>query len=370
MQKDYGTLYAEIELERKENKPKNKELASATVIAVNQRGLYVDINKTYEGFINSTELGSKQLNEYQVNDKIDVFVLSEPGNEGIFKLSLKQLEQSANWNKLKELQNQNLEVTVSKIVKSGIEVQLPVEALVGFIPFKYIDYKFKGLESADQQKWLGKKIPAKIHELDEAKNKIILNHKVISEELRKIKAEGVLNGLSVGQDIEGQVVRITDFGVFADVGGVDALIPASELSWQRFGHPSEVVNIGDAIKAKVFRVNPDEQKVAISVKQVIPNPWSIVGQQYKVGTEVTAKVVTQANFGTFVQVAPGVEALLHSSNFKDGQAPEIGTELELTIINLDVAKQRMGVNFRELDANSTMNEASDTEDEDKELEHA
>jgi ribosomal protein S1 len=360
--KDYGSTYAELLLERKENSPKLREVCSATILAKNSRGLLLDINKTFEGYVSTQELGSKSIDSFEINNPMDVLVIGE-SEDGIYKLSIRQIEESKKWQELESLKGQNLELSITKVSKSGVEVEIAVTQQTGFIPFGYLDHRYGELKNAKREDWIGLKIPGRIHELDQSRNKIILDNKVISAEQKEARQEEILSALSIGQNITGTVVRTTDFGVFVDLGGIDALIPASELSWRRFKKPAEVVEIGSQITARVFRIDHEGKKIALSIKQIEPDPWTVLNESVKVGAKLNGKVVTKAEFGVFVEVLPGVEALLHKSHFdnKEEKLPAIGEAIEAEIVNLDAAKKRMGI--------KPVSTGKEAVSEEKELEH-
>lgn len=360
---NYKDLEAEIILERKENEPKAGEICKATIIAKNSQGLYVDINKSFEGHVSIQELGEKTQNNFEVGEVLDLYVLGEDkNNEGIYRLSLKQIESENKWQQLEELKNQNLELTISKVLKSGVEVEIESTKQIGFIPYGYIDNKQEVLKNHKKEEWKGKKIPGRIHELDKSKNKIILNNKIICDELKETKAKEILSSLAIGQNITGTVVRIADFGVFVDLGGLDALVPSSELSWRRFKKPSDILSVGDQIEAKVFKIENDKQRVALSVKQANPDPWTVLPEEIKPGYQhKKAKVVSQADFGVFLEILPGVEALLHKTNFDEDEKPNLNEALDVEIINIDADKKRMGVKIIE----SPDNNSSTTNDQER-----
>ena len=349
---------ATLILDRKENLPKKDSIITATVLARNSSGLYLDINKTFEGQISNNELGDKKAQEYSVGDQIEAYVLGEDKN--LIKLSIKQIESQQKWTELEALQNQNIEVEIVKIVKSGVEAKISTTNQVGFIPNGYIDNQFPNLRNKKPEEWLGEKIPVKIHELEKSKNKIILNNKVVSQEIKEAKSKEVMNSISIGQNMEVEIIRLADFGVFVDLGGMDALIPASELSWQRFNKPSDVYKIGDRVTAQVFKIDQDNQKIALSVKKVSQDPWSTLSPEMTIGYQQEAKVITHADFGVFVEILPGVEALLHKSNYQE--APELGSMLKVEIKNLEIDKKRMGVILVN-DSTDTNAEENTTEDE-------
>lgn len=339
----YKDQEAEIILERIENKPQNSSLCKGTILAVNSNGLYLDINKSFEGFVNLGELGEKNLDFYRIGEQIDCWVLGEDKQqEGLFRLSIKELENEAKWQILEGLQGQNLEAKIHKILKTGIEVELESTGQIAFVPYTYIDNKQEQLKNKDKNSWLGLRIPVRLHEFDKKKNKIILNNRIITDEIKNSKIEELIKGLALGQELEVEILRITDFGAFVDLGGLDALIPSSELSWRRFKKTSEVVKIGEKIKAKIFKIEQEQKRIALSVKQAYPDPWTVIPEEIKIGFEKKAKVVSQADFGVFVELLPGIEALLHKSNYNKLE-PNLGDELSVEIINLDLPKRRIGV---------------------------
>ncbi len=356
--KDLGISQAELLLERKENKPTLGQICLATVLVKNSRGLFVDINKTFEAYIPNSELGST---DYKVGDRIEA-CLVENSHDGVYKLSIREIENSKNWQELEALGDKVLEVLITKIVKSGVEVEIPIGKQRAFIPFRYIDSHFGALAGLEQRDWVGLSIPARVQELDRSKHKIIFNNRTVSEELKASQTEEVMRSLSIGQIINAKVVRCTDFGVFINISGVDALIPASELSWRRFKKPSDIVSVGDSLSARVFRVDLENKKIGLSVKQASPDPWTVLPEYLQLGAKVNGKVVSKAEFGVFVEVLPGIEALVHKSNFtEDTEFPEIGSEIEGEISNLSAHQRRMGIKL-------IREESKDTR-ESKELEH-
>lgn len=366
--KNYKDLSAEILLERKENRPEINSICKGQVLAKNSRGIYIDINKTFEGFIGERDLGGKAVNDYELGELVEFVVLAEDkNNEGVFRASIRQIEDNHKWQELERLKERNLDLTVHKVLKSGIEVVIQATGQVGFIPYGYLDGKQDALKDHKREDWLGIHIPGRLHEIDQKKNKIILNNKVISDQQKEARAQEVISMISIGQEIEGEVVRTTDFGVFVDIGGLDALIPSSELSWKRFKKPSDIVQVGQKIKAKIFKIEPEQKRVAMSVKQSNPDPWTALPEAVKIGYQTSAKVITKAEFGVFVEILPGVEALLHKSNFSDNENPEIGDEYLFEVINLDTNKKRMGVKI--INSTSSKNDNDQTSQGEKELEH-
>lgn len=353
---------ASLILDRKENLPEKDTMVQATVLAKNSNGLYLDINKNFEGYISTKELGAASPDQFAIGEQIEVFVLGEDKSQkSLLRLSIKQIQDEKKWHELEELLGKNIEVEISKVVKSGVEAKITSTGHTGFIPNSYIDSQIDSLRGKQTNEWIGEKLPVKLHELEKSKNKIIFNHKVISQEMREARMNEVFNSLSIGQNMEVEIIRMADFGVFVDLKGVDALIPASELSWQRFDKPKDVHQVGDKVQAQVFKLDSENKKIALSVKKVSPDPWTILPAELAVGYRTKAKVVSQADFGVFVEVKPGIEALLHKSNYDE--SPDLGSMLDVEIKNVEAEKRRMGVILSDQD------QSQGDQNEDKELEH-
>lgn len=373
---------AALILERKENFPQKDSLVQATILAKNSNGLYLDISKNYEGYVSNKELGTGTVDQFTVGDSIEVYVLGEDKSQaGLIRLSVKQIQDEKKWNELEELLNKSIEVEITKIVKSGAEAKITSTGHVGFIPNSYLDTQFENLRTKKPEEWVGEKLSVKLHELEKSKNKIIFNHKAVSHEIREAKTKEVFNSLSIGQNLEVTIIRLADFGVFVDLNGVDALIPASELSWQRFDKPKDIHKVGDKVQAQVFKLDESTKKIALSVKKVAPDPWTTLSEEFKPGFTQKAKVVSQADFGVFVEMKPGIEALLHKSNYET--VPEKGAILNVEIKNIEPEKKRMGVNLinepesktdeseskAEEPELKTNDDTQDQNEEGKELEH-
>jgi small subunit ribosomal protein S1 len=362
---------AALILERKESLPEKDSLVQATILAKNSNGLFLDINKNFEGYVSNKELGISNVDQFTVGQIIEVYVLGEDKNqEGLIKLSIKQIEDEKKWHELEELLNKNIEVEITKIVKSGVEAKITTTGHVGFIPNSYLDNQSENLRVKKPEEWVGEKLSVKLHELEKNKNKIIFNHKTVSHEIRETKTKEVFNSLSIGQDLEVNIIRLADFGVFVDLNGVDALIPASKLSWQRFDKPKDIHKVGDVVRAQVFKLDVENKKIALSVKKLVQDPWVTLPEEFKPGHVQQAKVVSQADFGVFVEMIPGVEALLHKSNYET--VPEKGTLLDVEIKNIENEKKRMGVNLiksSETKEAESSNDDTQDQNEGKELEH-
>lgn len=366
---------AALILERKENLPQKDTIIQAKIIAINTNGLYLDINKSFEAYISQKEL-SENTENYKVGDTIEAFVLGEDKNQsGIFRLSTKQIDLEKKWQKLEDLLNQELEVRISKAVKSGLEVTIIGTEDLAFIPNSCLDAQAVALRNKKPEQWLGTTITAKLQEIDKSKNKIILNHKLVSERLKQENFAKVFSSLEIGQNLDLEIIRLAEFGAFVDINGVDALVPASELSWQRFEKVKDIHKVGDKIKAQIFKLDFEKNKIVLSVKKATTCPWQTISETISIGYRQKAKVVSIADFGVFVEIIPGVEALLHKSNYTE--TPKMHEEILVEIKNIEASKKRMGVLLvndqkKKTESKETTEpaaqETTDTQDN-KELEH-
>jgi small subunit ribosomal protein S1 len=239
-----------------------------------------------------------------------------------------------------------IEAVVADVVKGGLVVDLGVR---GFVPASLVERHFV----EDFSDYKGRTLRLKVIELDKENNKLILSQKaVLDEEAERQKRER-LNQLQPGEIIEGTVQRLTDFGAFVDVGGVDGLVHVSELSWEHVVHPSDVVKEGDRVKVKVLKVDPDNERISLSIKETLPGPWSQVNEKLRTGEIVTGKVKRLVSFGAFVEVLPGVEGLVHISQISRrhiGTPQEVleeGQEVRVKILDIDADNERISLSIRE-----------------------
>lgn len=332
------------------------DLVSGTVVQVNSDEVLVDVGAKSEGVIPSRELTSYNANPQdvvKVGDEIDVVVVRAEDDEGRAVLSKERADVQKNWANLEEaLENETvIEGVVREVVKGGLIVDVGVRA---FLPASLVDIRYV----EDLSQYLDETIKVKIIEMNSNRKKVVLSRKVVLEEERAKKREELFATLEEGQVVDGIVRRLTNFGAFIDIGGVDGLLHISEMAWYRINHPSDVVSVDEEIKVKVLRINKEEEKVSLGLKQLLPNPWDDVEEKYDVGSIIPAKVVRLAPFGAFVQVEPGVEGLVHISHLADHhvEKPEDivteGEEIEVKILSVDAQAKRMRLSIREANKES------------------
>ncbi|KJS14219.1 MAG: 4-hydroxy-3-methylbut-2-enyl diphosphate reductase [Peptococcaceae bacterium BRH_c8a] len=332
---------------------KHGEVVRGVVVQVNQDEVLVDVGAKTEGVIPLRELTCYTVNDPQsvvkVGDEIDVFVLKSEDNEGKLILSKERADAEKSWASLDELKESGEPVTgiVREVVKGGLLVDVGVRA---FLPASLVEMGYV----EDLSKYLNLDIEARVIELNRGKRKVILSRKAVLEEEYSRNREELLENLEEGQVVKGVVRRLTNFGAFVDIGGVDGLMHISEMAWYRINHPSDVVQVGDELEVMVLRVDRENEKVSLGLKQVLANPWDEVEGKYPVGSVVRAKVVRLAPFGAFVQLEPGVEGLIHISHLADrhvatpDEVVQEGEEIEVKVLSVEPDDKRIRLSIREV----------------------
>ncbi|MFA7467697.1 MAG: bifunctional 4-hydroxy-3-methylbut-2-enyl diphosphate reductase/30S ribosomal protein S1 [Desulfotomaculaceae bacterium] len=341
---------------------KHGEIVKGIVVQVNQDEVLVDVGAKTEGVIPLRELTCYTVNDPQsvvkVGDEIDVFVLKSEDNEGKLILSKERADAEKSWTSLEEKRESGEPVTgmVREVVKGGLLVDVGVRA---FLPASLVEMGYV----EDLSKYLNLDIETRVIELNRGKRKVILSRKAVLEEEYTRNREKLLANLEEEQVVKGVVRRLTNFGAFVDIGGVDGLMHISEMAWYRINHPSDVVQVGDELDVMVLRVDRENEKVSLGLKQVLANPWDEVEGKYPVGSVVRAKVVRLAPFGAFVQLEPGVEGLIHISHLADhhvatpDEVVQEGEEIDVKVLSVEPDDKRIRLSIREVnrEANKEVN---------------
>lgn len=332
--------------------PRPGEIVSGTVVQINDDEVLVDVGAKSEGVIPQKELSCFDLDSpasiLQVGDKIDVVVLKSEDSEGRLLLSKERADAKKAWRVLEEKMNagEPVEGVVKEVVKGGVLVDLGLRA---FLPASLVELGYV----EDLSQYVGKTIKVKVIELNRSRRKVILSRKAVLEEEQAQKRADLLENLREGDVVKGIVRRLTNFGAFVDIGGIDGLLHISEMAWHRIEHPSDVVNVGDELEVKVLRVDKENEKVSLGLKQVLPNPWDDVESKYPPGSIVEAKVVRLAPFGAFVELEPGVEGLVHVSHLADhyvtepGEVVSEGDIIKVKVLSVEPGEKRIRLSVRE-----------------------
>ena len=315
--------------------------------------IMVNINYKSDGIINRDEVSNdpdvKPKDAVKVGDEIDVYIMKHDDGEGNVVLSLKRVAALKNWDIVEEIFN-NKSITEARVlnaVKGGLTVL--VNGVDGFMPASHASLSFE----SDLSKFKGQTFKVRVIDFDKDKRRIIVSKKVVDkEELEKKQAE-VWENLEVNKMIVGTVQRLTDFGAFVDLGGVDGLIHVSDLSWNRVKHPSEVLKEGDKVEVMVLSLDKAKNRISLGLKQTIQEPWTVFKNTVSIGDVVEGKVVNLLDFGAFVRLESGVDGLLHVSQIskehvnKPSDVLKIGDTVEVAVIEVNEDERRISLSAKQ-----------------------
>jgi small subunit ribosomal protein S1 len=341
---------------RLEKRVRPGQVLTGKVVFVGSEGVAVDIGAKTEGIIPFNQLTEKPLSDEELKgllkpgDEVRVQVLKVDPETGQILLSRKKVEATEHWDRIRELyeKGEPVTVTVKEKVKGGVVAEL--DGIRAFIPASQLD--LRRIPNLDA--YVGQQLLVKIIEFHRKKGRVLLSRRAVLEEEQKKAKEAFLQSLEPGQVVEGTVVDVTDFGAFVNLGPVDGLVHRSEITWGRFNHPREVLHKGQKVRAQVVSVDPEKERVNLSIKALIPDPWSTVAEKYPVGTRVRGKVVGLTHFGAFVEVEPGLEGLIHISELSWTKRPKHpsevvkeGDEVEAVVLRLDPAERRLSLGLKQ-----------------------
>jgi small subunit ribosomal protein S1 len=304
------------------------DIVVGTVVSVDADGAMVDIGYKSEGLIPTEELSIRnQVDPSQivnVGEKVEALVLNKEDDEGRLILSKKRAQYERAWGRIQEVARSETTVkgTVIEVVKGGLIVDI---GLRGFLPASLVDLR----RVRDLDPFIGQEIEAKVIELDRNRNNVVLSRRAYLEEEQAEQRQGFLDELKEGEVRTGVVSSVVAFGAFVDLGGMDGLVHVSELSWQHVNHPSEVVNVGDEVTIKVLEVDRDRERISLSIRETLEDPWDVFSREYQVGDIIEGTVTKTVPFGAFVSVMEGVEGLVHVSEIAVHRVES--PELELSI---------------------------------------
>lgn len=334
------------------------DVVDGTIMRIDRDELLIDIGSKSEGIVPSREfssLSSEEKSALGVGDNVLVFVVQPENQEGHAVVSIDRARQEKSWRKLQEIYEANevIEAEVTNYNKGGLLVNL--DGVRGFVPASQVSEIRGGDEAskqADMARLIGSSLPLKVIEINRHRNRLILSERQAIQERRDVMKERLIEELKEGEIRRGRVSSICDFGAFVDIGGADGLVHLSELSWSRVRHPGEVLKVGQEVDVYVLGINPQEKKIALSIKRTQAEPWSRVAAKYEVGQLVRGVVTQLANFGAFARIEDGIEGLIHVSELADErithpkQVVREGQELLLRIIRIDPERRRMGLSLR------------------------
>lgn len=331
------------------NKINDKEVVIGTVSSIGKREVVINIGYKSEGVVSSSEF--RYNPELQVGDEVEVYIESQEDKKGQLILSHKKARASRSWDRVNAAleNNEVIKGYIKCRTKGGMIVD--VFGIEAFLPGSQIDVK----PIRDYDIFVDKTMEFKVVKINPEFKNVVVSHKaLIEEELEQQKKE-IISKLEKGQVLEGVVKNITSYGVFIDLGGVDGLIHITDLSWGRIQHPEEVVKLDDKINVVILDFDDEKKRIALGMKQLVPHPWDAMDDSLKVGDVVKGKVVVIADYGAFVEVAPGVEGLIHVSEMSWTQHlhsaqdfVKVGEEVDAVILTLEREDRKMSLGIKQL----------------------
>lgn len=331
------------------NTVKDKEVIEGTIISLNKREAVVNIGYKSDGIIPVNEF--RYNPDIKVGDVVEVFIENQEDKKGQLILSHKKARASRSWERV----NQALEN--DEIIKGFIKCRtkggmiVDVFGIEAFLPGSQIDVK----PIRDYDIFVGKTMEFKVVKINQEFKNVVVSHKALIEAELEQQKRDIIAKLEKGQVLEGTVKNITSYGVFIDLGGVDGLIHITDLSWGRVNHPEEVVSLDQKLNVVILDFDDEKKRIALGLKQLQPHPWDALDANLKVGDKVKGKVVVMADYGAFVEIAPGVEGLIHVSEMSWSQHlrsaqdfMKVGDEIEAVVLTLDRDERKMSLGIKQL----------------------
>lgn len=328
------------------------DILMGTVVKVDRDEVLVDVGYKSEGVIPAKELSIRMdvdpREVVQPGDRVEALVLQKEDEEGRLVLSKKRAQYEKAWVEIEKLRDTTGVVAgeVVEVVKGGLIVDI---GLRGFLPASLVDLrKVKDLNS-----YLGKIIECKIIELDRNRNNVVLSRKAYLEEAQREQRSAFLESLKPGERRKGVVSSVVPFGVFVDLGGMDGLVHVSEISWRHVDHPSQVVKVGDEVEVEVLDVDKERQKISLSMKACQEDPWEVFAREHSKGDVIEGKVTKIVPYGAFVEVADGIEGLVHISEMahyhvqQPQQVVSVGDRIRVKVIEVDVTRRRISLSIKQ-----------------------
>src|SRR6266480_476870 len=323
-------------------------IVKGTIIEVRPKEVMVDIGYKSEGVVSGNEF--EDIKAVKVGDECDVLIEKLEDKEGMVVLSKEKAEFKKNWERILSICNEGGTITgkVKGIVKGGLLVNIGVEA---FLPASQIDVT----TPKNLTQYVGNTYDFKVVKINQERQNIVLSRRELIEQERLERRQKLLTEMTPGDIRKGTVKNITDFGAFIDLNGIDGLLHITDMSWGRIGHPSEILKVGQDIDVVVLDINREKERVSLGLKQKLANPWEQIETKYPVGTKVKGTVVNLVPYGAFVELEPGVEGLVHVTEWswtkriaKPSDMLKIDQEVEAVVLEVDKANQRISLGLKQL----------------------
>ena len=334
------------------------DIVKGEVLAIEDKQVVVGIEGAgVEGVVPAKELSTLPVEDVhelvKVGDVLDLVVITSIGKDkenGSYLLSKRRLDAKKVWEEIEQdfQAGKVIEAPVTNVVKGGLVVDVGVR---GFVPASMVEDHFV----ADFSEYKGQTLAFKIIEIEPSENRLILSHKAVVEAEKESKKEELLSSLHDGDVVEGKVARLTDFGAFIDLGGVDGLVHGSEIAHQHVGKPSDALTVGEDVQVKILSINPEEGRISLSIKETLPGPWTDIETKAAAGTVLDGTVKRLTSFGAFVEVFPGVEGLVHISQISHKhiatphEVLHEGDQVQVKVLEVNPEEHRIALSIKALE---------------------
>jgi small subunit ribosomal protein S1 len=342
--------------------PERGDLREGIVVEIRSNELLVNVGAKRDGVVPQSDLSrleSSYISSLKEGDTVPVVVSKQTTDEGMLVLSISDALQKQDW-LIAEKMLESGEIGTYEVIgynKGGLLVNFG--HLRGFVPASHVVGLPRNMSEGERNDQLeditGQELPAKVIEVDRRRRRLVLSHRYAEREYRTQRKSELFEEMKVGDVVQGEVRSLRPFGAFVDIGGADGLLHVSEIGWTPVSHPRDVLKVGDVIQVEILRLDPDRNRIALSRKKLLPNPWESIEERYKPGETVLVTITRVVDFGAFAQLEPGVEGLIHISELADIAVAEplrtieTGDRIPVKILRVDADRQRIGLSRRQAD---------------------
>ena len=346
---DFGALF-----EQSLKSPKPGEVVTGRVVVIGRDSVTIDIGYKSEGHIRLDEFTTRDGTiTVEEGDQIDVYFEASDNESGEIVLSRQKAEQFRVWREIEQAFEREgaVDGTIVGKVKGGLKVDIGVAA---FLPGSHADLR----PSRNLDRYIGQRGRFAILKFNRSRGNVVVSRRAVLERERTQLKSETLKVLEEGVILEGTVKNITDYGAFVDLGGIDGLLHVTDMSWGRVGHPSEVLNVADRVKVVVLKYDPERERVSLGMKQILPDPWTTIGERLPLNARIRGKVVSLTDYGAFVEIERGVEGLIHVSEMSwtkrvthPSKVLEVGQEVDVQVLDVDPTNRRISLGLKQTEPN-------------------
>ncbi len=346
---DWDAIAEEIDKSVSQFQPNN--VLTGRIVNVVGEDVVVDVGLKSEGVIGRKEF--QDPSAIDVGDEVQVWLETVESDSGVIVLSKRKADRILNWQRIIETSSEGDTVKgkVTRKIKGGLLVDIGVPV---FLPASQVDTR----RPSDVSEFIGREIEAKILKIDTERRNIVISRRKLLEEQRAEQKAALLAEIAIGQVRKGVVKNLAEFGAFIDLGGIDGLLHITDMSWDRIGHPSELLGIDQEVEIKILNVDKEKEKIALGLKQLRENPWEKIEERYPIGSRVSGEVVNIMNYGAFVKLEPGVEGLVHISEMSwtrrinhPSEMIKVGDQIDVVVLDINRQKQEVSLGIKQTETN-------------------